>query len=139
MDLSKPIRDFMTSSLFTVGPRDSLRSVDEIFRTHRIHHIPVVRFRAIDGLISKSDFLHYKRGICHSKYEEVLEDNRLDHYFAEDIMISELVTLSPDDPLSLAVEIFRENLFHAIPITQNGELLGILTTFDILKLLSVEQ
>lgn len=139
MDLTKPVSNYMTTKLITAECRDNLRVINELFQKNRIHHIPVVKFRGIKGLISKSDFLHFKRGMAQSKYEENLEDNRLDHYFAEDIMTRDLVTIAPDDRMSLALEILKENLFHALPVTQNEELVGIITTFDFLKLISTTE
>jgi len=35
-----------------------------------------------------------------------------------------------------ALEIFKENIFHAIPIVDNGRLVGILTTYDIISQLA---
>jgi acetoin utilization protein AcuB len=54
-------------------------------------------------------------------------------------METDLCTLEPGDSLEVAIEIFRENLFHAIPIVEEDELAGILTPIDILNLLIQEQ
>jgi CBS domain-containing protein len=39
----------------------------------------------------------------------------------------------------VALEIFNLNRFHALPVVDDGELVGIITPFDILKALSEEK
>jgi predicted transcriptional regulator len=58
---------------------------------------------------------------------------RLNNYTAKDIMTKKLAKLDPDDKINVALEVFRENLFHAIPVVQNERIVGILTTFDIIN------
>lgn len=139
VDLSIPVSSIMTQKLETVNQKDSLQVVKDIFNLKRIHHIPVVRYRTLVGMISHSDFLHFTHGIHRSKYDEQLEENRLSNYSAEDIMVTDLCTLEPGDSLEVAIEIFRENFFHAIPIVDDDELTGILSPIDILNLLIQEQ
>jgi acetoin utilization protein AcuB len=40
-------------------------------------------------------------------------------------------TVSPDDPLSFAAGILRENRFHHLPVVQGGKLIGILSDTDL--------
>lgn len=40
-------------------------------------------------------------------------------------------TVSPDDPLSLAAGILRENRFHHLPVVEEGRLVGILSDTDL--------
>ena len=40
-------------------------------------------------------------------------------------------TVSPDDPLSFAAGILRENRFHHLPVVQGGRLVGILSDTDL--------
>ncbi len=136
MDLSAPVSTIMTSQLLTVGPADPLEEVRLIFDRHRIHHVPVVRFRTLIGMISKGDFLHFTRGISRSAYDNIIEESRLRNYRAEDIMTRDLATLQDSDTISSALAIFLQNQFHAIPVLKNSELIGILTTYDILRLLA---
>lgn len=50
------------------------------------------------------------------------------------IMTTRLVTLGPEDKVSDARKIFRKNNFHHIPITREGILVGVVTSFDLLRL-----
>jgi CBS domain-containing protein len=49
-------------------------------------------------------------------------------------MTHRIAKLELDDKVGTAAEIFLENRFHALPIVdENDHLLGIVTTFDVLK------
>jgi acetoin utilization protein AcuB len=41
--------------------------------------------------------------------------------------------LSPDDTVGLAADIFLANKFHALPIVDDGQLVGIVTAHDLLS------
>jgi acetoin utilization protein AcuB len=138
MNFTAPVSKFMTTKLVTVVPGDPMSVVKEIFETQRIHHIPVVKYRTLVGMISKSDFLHFLRGMETTPYDKLVEQSRLQHYKAEDIMTTGIASLESTDRLNVALQVFSENLFHALPVVDNGELVGILTTFDIIKLLVEE-
>lgn len=136
MDLTAPISTIMSTELITVKPKDKLTVVKEILDNKRIHHVPVVDKEILVGLISKSDLKHFYRGKQQSEYDELLERTRLKNYCAEDIMTNGLSTLTADDSISSALELFKTNLFHSIPIVNKDELVGIITCFDIINALS---
>lgn len=128
----------MTTRLVTVVPGDELTIVKQIFDEHRIHHIPVVKYRTLVGMISKSDFLHFQRGIDLAPDDQLVETTRLHHFKAEDIMTTGLATLESTERINVALQVFLENIFHAIPVVDQGELVGILTTFDLIRVLVEE-
>jgi acetoin utilization protein AcuB len=136
MNLFSPISDIMTTDLVTVNPGDKLSHVKELFELQGIHHVPVVRFKTMVGIISKSDLLLFERGFSKDGYEDLVEKSRLGSYRAEDIMTTGMAKLEPTDRINVALEVFKENLFHAIPIVSNEELVGLLTTYDIIRALA---
>lgn len=136
MNVLAPVKTIMSSNLITVNPADKLTRVKEIFDEHNIHHIPVVRFKELVGIISKSDFLHFLRGFSPNDEDRFVNYARLRAYTAEDIMTKGLAKLDPEDRINVALEIFLVNRFHAIPVVKGEELVGILTTYDIIKTLA---
>lgn len=138
MKFTAPVSEFMTRKLVTVLPTDKLDFVRDIFEKQNIHHLPVVKFRTLVGLISKTDLLNFRKGLKITSEEALEEKARLKHYSVEDIMKTGIATLEPTDRLNVALQLFLENRFHALPIVENGELVGMLTTFDIIKLLVEE-
>ena len=137
MYFSAPVSYLMSRKLITLSPGDKMSAVKEIFDTHRIHHIPVVKYTTLVGLISKTDFLHFLRGI-NSGHDQLGEAARLQNFKVEDVMTRGIATLESNERINVALEVFSENLFHAIPILENGGLVGMLTTFDIIKKLLEE-
>jgi len=138
MDFRAPVSSIMTRQLLTVAPGDRLLQVKRIFDTYKIHHIPVVQDKHIVGMISKADLLQVYRGMRRYAHDQEIQIARLEEYVAEDIMTTGLAKLEADDKINVAIEVFKENLFHALPVLDNGELVGIVTTLDIIRMLSHE-
>lgn len=138
MNIFAPISSLMTdhAKLVTVAPEESLIKVKEIFETHKFHHIPVVHFREIVGLISRTDFEHFLGGASHFDEDRFVNNLRLERTLVSDIMTKRLGKVAPDDRLNVALEVFLVNRFHALPVVENNELVGIITPFDIMTALS---
>jgi acetoin utilization protein AcuB len=141
MNTFAPISSIMTSHLVTVNPEDSLAQVKQIFDTHTFHHLPVVRFREIVGMISRTDVDHFVGGAMHGEADadRFVENLRLQRAKAQDIMTKGLAKLEPDDRINVALEVFSINRFHALPVVRDGELVGIVTPFDVLRVLAQER
>ena len=139
MNLLQPVSTIMTTELFTVSPNDKLKKAKEIFDAHKIHHIPVVENKKLVGMLSKTDLLYFLRGLVDTKFQKVVDETRLNHYYAKDIMTKGLAKLNPEDRINVVIEVFKANLFHSIPVvSDDNELLGIVTTYDIILALSKE-
>lgn len=139
MNLLAPVSTIMTKKLFTVAPYDNLSIVKDLFDKHKIHHLPVVKYKTIVGMISKTDLLYFMKGASHnSEYDKMLNNARLQNYTAEEIMTKGLAIVSSNDRIGVAIEVFKANLFHAIPVVDDDELVGILTTYDIISSLNVK-
>jgi acetoin utilization protein AcuB len=129
----------MSTDLITVTPGETLVKVRELFEKHNIHHIPVVKFKEIVGMISKTDYLYFKQGCLNGEGGREKEVYQLNRWNAEEIMTSKLAKLDSDDPIRTALDLFRLNRFHALPVIDNGKLVGILTTHDIIDALADEK
>ncbi len=138
MDFTAPVSRFMTRKLITAVPEDRLTVIKEIFDHQRIHHIPVVKFTKLVGIISKMDFMHFTKGHTIMPHDEMTENNLLGKYTAGDIMTTGIATLESGDRLNVALQLFAENLFHAIPVVDDHQLVGMLTTLDIINVLVEE-
>lgn len=130
-----PVSNIMTTHLIAINPEDDLMRVKEIFDTHSFHHIPVVRYKELLGLISRSDFEHFYGGASSHADDQLVNELRLKRTHAADIMTTKLGKLDPGDRVNVALEIFCLNRFHALPVVDNDELVGIITPYDIMKAL----
>ncbi|MCG8328848.1 MAG: CBS domain-containing protein [Chitinophagales bacterium] len=140
MNVLAPVKSIMTTELITVNPEDKLTVIKELFDSHNIHHIPVVRYKKLVGLVSKTDFNYFMRGFNRNEEDRFVNEARMRAYKAEDIMTTGLAKLNPEDRINVALEIFLVNRFHAIPVVhEDSELVGIVTTFDIIKEVASEE
>ena len=128
----------MTSDLIVLRPEDKLLAVKEIFETHKIHHIPIVKFKSIIGMVSKSDFLSFSNGFNKGS-DQLIENIRYRNWKVSEIMTTKLAKLEPEDPIRTAIDIFKMNYFHALPVCKGEELVGIVTTQDIIAKLAEEE
>ena len=133
MNLLSPVSTIMTTDLKTVSVNDSLVTVGEIFDRLPIHHLPVMEGDRLAGIISKTDFLLFRRGFFDNHAEEKYDHFRLRNHKARDIMTKGLGKLEPGDRINVALEIFKMNFLHALPVVENGKLVGMVTTHDIIK------
>ena len=89
-------------------------------------------------MVSKSDFLHFLRGFSQNADDQFVDSARLRTFKAEDIMTRGLAKLDKREPIRTVIDIFKINRFHAIPIVDGEELIGIVTTYDIIKRIAEE-
>lgn len=130
------IRDLMSTEVHCLAPNDTLQKVSEIFRKHKFHHIPVVDpQRRVLGMVSKSDFLAVSNAfpLFNEEKREEANERIFKSLLVEDVMTRQIATLGPDDTLEFASGYFLENLFHALPVVDENEVLvGLLSTYDVL-------
>lgn len=139
MNLAASISTIMTTNVHTLSPSDSITKADKYFKEHNIHHIPIVEENKLVGILSKSDFLLFQRGYQVNNGLKELDTLRNDLFDVKSIMTTKIAKLLPEDRINTALEILKENIFHAIPIVdQDNELLGILSSYDIIKHLADE-
>ena len=120
--MNEPLSSIMTRHVITIGPDDKLSSAREIFMKNKVHHLPVVRGTKLLGILTTYDLFKY-----------VQRDTDYESSLVKDVMTKHVATLEPEDKVGSAAELFLENRFHAVPIVKEGELQGIVTSFDVIK------
>ena len=133
MNPNLPIQSIMTTELVTVKANESLPLIRAIFDKYKFHHVPVVGETGnLMGIISREDFhkVAYVLSIDGDRgYDGI---SRFEVLVAEDIMTKYPLHLDPDDTIGLAADIFLANKFHALPIVEDGKLVGMVTSHDLL-------
>lgn len=125
-----PVISVMTVNPITVGPEISLDKVQELLDLHQVRHILVVNEeKSLIGIVSQTD-LTMLGMIKNGPTVTNLESSSLS---VSDVMTSELVSLEPDDSISRAADLFLTKEVHALPVLDDGELIGIVTSHDLLR------
>lgn len=134
--MNLPVAEIMTRDLLIVEPEDKVEKVRDIFQSNNVHHVPVVnKHGKLVGIISKTDFnrVNHVLTLFDSEKYKDFNDMLYRSIKAEEIMTKQVATIAPDDPLTIAADMFKENLFHAIPVVDRGILVGIITTHDLIS------
>ena len=109
------VRHLMTTELITVTPGASCQQVAEMMRESRIRHLLVCGpERQLLGVVSDRD-LYSKSGKT-----------------AEELMGKQLKVVSPDTLASPAITYLIQSGVSSLPVVEEGQLCGILTTTDLI-------
>ena len=133
MDPNTPISEIMTRQVVTVKPNSALSRIHDLFTTHPFHHIVVLGDGKVVGMISKTDYLRIQHMISTTWSGVTIVQDLYCDMCAADIMSHHPVTVESADSVGLAADIFRSNSFHALPVVDEGELVGIVTSHDLLN------
>ena len=133
MNKKMPISKIMSTILVTVGSNQVMKDVEDIFEQHNFHYLPVVDGKSLCGVISKSDYLAFKRKFNSDFVENRMDLFRLKKFKVKDVMTKHYTALDVDATIGRAIELFSKNYFHAVPVLDKSELVGVLTTHDLIK------
>ncbi|MEO5906878.1 MAG: CBS domain-containing protein [Saprospiraceae bacterium] len=122
--MNEPLSSIMTRDVITAAQDDSLAVARNIFLRNKVHHLPIVNGSRLVGILTTYDLF---------KINGANKDRNYDDIAIRDVMTTHIATLEPEDKIGTAAELFLENLFHAVPIVKNGDLQGIVTSFDVIK------
>ncbi|MGE0824867.1 MAG: CBS domain-containing protein [Candidatus Binatia bacterium] len=124
------VASWMTKEPVTVKPKDSLRHAREAMAKHRINQLPVVVNDKLVGMLTDRDVRDaYPSSMRLLRGKDV--DDFAESYTVEEAMTYNVVAVTPDMPLREAAQRLRKQRFGALPVVDNGKLVGIITRSDI--------
>jgi CBS domain-containing protein len=131
MKKDEPIFNLMTKELITLNLSDTLYTAEKRLKTNHIRHIPVVEGEALIGLVSLSDL---KRISFIDAYnQEGTVDTAIYNMLSiKDLMIKKPITVRSDTTILEVSKLFANTEFHSLPVVDEGKLVGIITTTDLL-------
>ncbi len=122
----------MSASPITVPPSLSVPEAQELMQRWLIRHLPVTEGERLVGIVTDWDIrfsLPPSTGPL-----TVWEINaRLARLTVGEVMTRDVITIAPDRPLEEAAQVMLENRIGALPVVEQGRLLGILTETDLLR------
>ncbi|MXO03233.1 CBS domain-containing protein [Flavobacterium sp. HBTb2-11-1] len=132
MKKREPISHIMTKTVVTANEKDDLKTVVEKLKTNTIHHIPIVRGKEVIGIISRTDINRLTFGALFEGQDNA-DEAILEMLTVPQVMTSKPKTVSSDTIIRDLAEIFVKEDFHALPVVDNSELKGIVTTTDVVR------
>lgn len=116
------VEQLMSTDIYSVRESDSVELVKSILNWNKIHHLPV---EDLDG-----DLVGL---ITDGTVERLEKEGTKLCCFAKDIMLTDLVTVQPQDSMEKVKSVFEEFKLSGLPVTYDKKLVGMLTLTDLAK------
>lgn len=124
----------MTRNLITVAPNTSILKVKNLLNQYNIDQVPVVEGTYIVGIVTDRDIRENSASPASTLSIHEL-NYLLSEMKVEQIMTRKLYTVSPGTTIEDAVALINEKRVNALPVVVGRELVGIITTCDMLNVL----
>ena len=127
----------MSIKLLTIRPESSLKAAYNIMLHKKIRHLLVTDLQStLLGIISDRDIKKISSPFLDSALESG-RDRALMESQVGGVMTKEVITVNRDDSLKSCITLMLDNMIDALAvIDEKRTAIGILTTTDLLKLLS---
>jgi len=123
---SLKVEEFMMTDLFTVQKDDIIQLVAEMMDWRNIRYTPVEdKAGSLIGLVTNRNLLKHLIKNPKLKAESVL---------VKDIMIQKPITIGPEESMLEARNVMKKNDIGCLPVVKDGELIGLVTALDLLKI-----
>lgn len=129
-----PVSKIMTRDVITLNLNDNMELAEKLFETKHIRHIPIVNGKKVVGMLSNTDLMR----ISFSDLDE--EENEInsvvyDLFTIEQVMAKSVISVTSETTIKEAAEILTKHEFHAVPVVDDDELVGIVTSTDLIQFL----
>jgi len=124
------VSEFMTTDLFTVQKDDIIDLVIDMMDWRKIRYTPVEdKEGKLVGLITLRIVL---RHMLSKRSQDPANEGEITT--VKDIMNQNPMVIDPNATIHEAMSIMRKNMIGCLPVVKNGELIGIITEMDFLKI-----
>jgi CBS domain-containing protein len=131
-----PVSSIMSTQLVVLNTTDSLEKAEHLFKKHKIRHIPVIEGqKKIVGMLSLTDLLRISFADGAYEDEDDIESVVYEMFTLTQVMAKKIKSVSPGTSIKEVAELLAAREFHAVPVVDNGDLVGIVTTTDLIKYL----
>lgn len=127
------VRDVMQSRLVTISPNTTLPQATRLAAERRIRHLPVVEDGELVGIVSDRDLKQAMASPATSLEAHEL-NYLLNRLTVAEIMTRTVITIGSMFPVEEAARLMVQEKISALPVTEDGRLIGIVTETDIMEL-----
>lgn len=118
------VSEVMTRRPVVIASGKSIVEAAKLMRRHSIGSLLVINDKTLEGIFTLDDIV----------YKAVAENKTCSDLLVEEIMSKKIISVSPTDDVSDAMELMNENNVKQLPVISDGELVGFLTIKDILRI-----
>jgi acetoin utilization protein AcuB len=124
------VEDSMTREVVTLSPEATAAEALALCRETRIRHLPVLEEGRLVGIVSDRDLRSAAPALGDPGRAEALGKIRVSDVMARDVM-----SARPGDPIEEAAHAMRERKIGCLPVLDGDELVGIITSSDVMEAL----
>jgi CBS domain-containing protein len=129
------VTEIMTTDVVSIKHDDDLIVAELLFKSNNIRHIPVVHGEDVVGILSYTDLMRISFVDGFNPEENEVDTVIYNMFTVEQIMVKNVVSVTPNSTIKEVAEILSEEEFHALLVLEGKKLKGIVTTTDLLKYL----
>ncbi|MEQ9406346.1 MAG: CBS domain-containing protein [Fuerstiella sp.] len=135
MKKNEAVTRIMSSNPVSVGRNETVSAARKMLEEKGIHHLPITDGKVLVGIITSNDFLRVSFGEFGNQDARNL-DAILDHtYKIADLMNPNVTTINKDQTVRDAATILATSGFHSLPVVDGDNLVGIVTSSDLIQYL----
>ena len=120
------VNQVMSKNVLSLDKSTTLQEAAEHMKRLSVGCVIVTENNNPIGIITERDFVTKIAAEGRPLFTEIKE-----------AMSSPLITIDPEETIWEASELMKEKLIHKLPVKDNDEIVGIITTSDIVKISSV--
>lgn len=124
------VQDSMSREVVTLAPRTTAAEALKLCRERGIRHLPVMQDDQLVGMVSDRDLRSATPALGDPARAAALEK-----IVVSGVMSREVATAHPEDPIEMAANAMRERGVGSLPVVENGRLVGIITSSDVMQAL----
>lgn len=128
------VRNIMTKPVVTIPSTTPVLEASRIMKERKIERLPVVDEGKLLGIVTKDRVLRSSPSMATS-----LSLHEMHYLFSKltvaEIMSKEVIVVSPEMTVENAVRLAQEKRVGCLPVVENDEVVGILTTNDFFYLI----
>ena len=134
--VSLRVSDLMSRQVVAVRREDDLATLRDLMIDHDIRHVPVVDPDGdLVGLVSHRDLLRAAL-IEQPRIERPEERSLLQQLNVDELMTETVVTIEAGADIRDAATLMLEHKFGCLPVTEDAQVVGILTESDFVHLMA---
>jgi CBS domain-containing protein len=119
--MAQRIEDIMTQPVVTVDKTATIGEASRKMRDHQIGDVVVVDGDEVRGIVTDRDIV----------IRAVAEHRLPADTFVEDVASMDVLALSPEDTVAMAIDAVRGSAIRRIPVVRDGKAVGIISLGDL--------
>lgn len=156
--MSTTVGDVMARDVVTLSPDMTLSEMDRVLLEKQVSGAPVVEGKRLVGIVSRADVIRVL-------YEEQREAQRVSDFYTSpfpipipalenlardsrkiadhmiklrvrEVMTPNPLTVTPGDRVDWVAKMMNAQRIHRLPVTEDDQLVGIITSLDIVRLVA---